>query len=92
MKTIKARIRITGSVQGVGFRYFVYHNSVKLGVNGRVRNTVGGAVEAVFEGEEDAVRRLVKLCGEGPRGADVENTEAEYEESRGKFKEFGIEP
>ncbi len=92
MKKIRARIRITGSVQGVGFRYFVHHNAVNLGVNGRVRNTSGGAVEAVFEGEEDAVRRLAGLCGEGPRGADVKSTEAEYEEPRGEFKEFRIEP
>ena len=90
MKKIRAAVRITGLVQGVGFRYFVYHNAVNLGVNGRVQNTADGAVEAVFEGEEDTVGRMVSLCGEGPGAARVENTEVEYEAPRGEFSGFRL--
>ena len=91
MKKIRAIIRFTGLVQGVGFRFFVRRNAEKLGVAGQVENMPDGTVKAVFEGSAEAVAQLAEVCKEGPRGARVQNAEIEYEDFRGEFSGFGIE-
>jgi acylphosphatase len=53
------------------------------GVAGWVSNRWDGAVEAVFEGEPEAVDRLVQFMHEGPRGASVERVEVTEEEPEG---------
>ena len=63
---------VEGRVQGVGFRYAVARAATGRGVAGWVRNRPDGTVEAVFEGEPEAVESLVRLCREGPRGAEVD--------------------
>ncbi len=91
MKKTRAKIRFSGLVQGVGFRFFVRRNAEKLGVGGVVKNMPDGTVEAVFEGPEEAVQRLAEICKEGPRGARVQSADIEYEDFRGEFSGFGIE-
>ncbi len=54
-----------------------------LGVAGWVRNRPDGTVEAVFEGEADAVESMLAFCREGPRGAHVERVEVEDEKPHG---------
>mgnify|MGYP001430928896 FL=1 len=60
------RVVIEGRVQGVGFRYWVTREAERLNLDGWVRNRRGGAVEAVFSGDEDAVRAMVSRCHAGP--------------------------
>ena len=60
------RYRVTGRVQGVGFRYFVYREALALGVNGWVRNMADGTVEALVEASEDHAKFRRRL-EEGPR-------------------------
>ena len=62
----RRKVTIKGKVQGVGYRYFVYRKAQVLGLKGWVRNLSNGAVEAVFEGDEPSVARLLEACGEGP--------------------------
>ena len=62
---------VHGRVQGVGFRYAVARAARSRGVAGWVRNRQDGTVEAGFEGEPEAVESLVRICREGPRGAEV---------------------
>lgn len=62
---------IEGRVQGVGFRAWVEREAKAKGLAGWVRNRAGGAVEAVFSGEDQAVRTMVEACGKGPRLAAV---------------------
>jgi acylphosphatase len=69
---IRRHVVVRGLVQGVFFRDSVRRLASSLGVSGWVRNTGDGAVEAVFEGEPDAVARLVDFCRRGPRGARVD--------------------
>jgi acylphosphatase len=69
------RVIVQGRVQGVGFRYAVARTARARGVAGWVRNRPDGTVEAVFEGDADAVESLVRLCREGPRGAEVDSVE-----------------
>ena len=61
-----------GRVQGVGFRAFVEHEALKHGLGGWVRNRRDGTVEAVFEGEAEAVAAAVEACRRGPIGARVD--------------------
>jgi acylphosphatase len=80
---IRRRVVVHGQVQGVFFRDSTRRLAQQHGVAGWVTNRWDGTVEAVFEGEEDAVERLVAFCGEGPRGAQVESVEVAEEEPEG---------
>ena len=74
---------IHGRVQGVFFRDSAQRQASSRGVAGWICNRSDGAVEAVFEGEPDAVRALVEFCERGPRGADVDRVETTEEEPEG---------
>lgn len=84
------RIVISGRVQGVGFRWFAHEAAVREGVTGWVRNLPDGRVEAVVEGEADAVTRMERALRSGPRGARVERVYV-GEEEPGGYRSFTIE-
>ncbi len=86
---IRRRVVVHGFVQGVFFRDTVRRHAVAAGVTGWVRNTRDGTVEAVFEGEPEAVERLVTLCHEGPRGAHVDRVDVVDETPEG-LESFSI--
>ncbi len=77
------RVVIQGHVQGVGFRWSVRSKAQSAGVAGWARNCSDGSLEAAFEGEDEAVQRLVSFCEQGPRGADVERVETHEEQPEG---------
>ena len=76
---IRRRVVAHGRVQGVFFRDSVRQKAEQRGISGWVANRADGSVEAVFEGEPDAVERLVEFCREGPRGADVTSVDVAEE-------------
>jgi acylphosphatase len=80
---IRRRVVVHGNVQGVFFRDSAEKEAGSRGVAGWVRNRDDGAVEAVFEGDEDAVEALVEFCRSGPSKADVERVDVEEEEPEG---------
>jgi len=80
---IRRRVVARGYVQGVGFRYSLLRRAGTAGVSGWVRNRADGSVEAVIEGDPDAVESLVRWCGEGPRGAEVTSLEVSEEPPEG---------
>ena len=80
---IRRRVVVHGRVQGVFFRDSTRRRAQQHGVAGWVSNRSDGAVEAVFEGESDAVERLVRFMRDGPRGADVQRVEVFEEEVEG---------
>jgi acylphosphatase len=80
---MRRRVVATGRVQGVFFRDTVRNAAEREGVAGWVRNNPDGTVEAVFEGDADAVERLVSLSREGPPGARVEALEVVEEADQG---------
>ncbi len=82
-ETVRSRVVVRGHVQGVFFRDTCRRKATERGVAGWVSNRGDGAVEAVFEGEPDAVRALVEWCSEGTRGADVESVDETSEEPKG---------
>jgi len=65
------RIRLTGRVQGVGFRFFVRQTARELGLTGRVRNLPGGEVEVEAAGGREPLARLREALRRGPPGARV---------------------
>jgi acylphosphatase len=80
---IRRRLIVHGRVHGVGFRVSCLERARMRGVAGWVRNRGDGTVEAVFEGERDAVDALVAWCSGGPRGAAVDDVEVFEEEPEG---------
>lgn len=72
------RVRITGLVQGVGYRAFVRDEAERLGLVGWVRNLRDRSVEAVVAGPGEAVSALLIACRRGPAGAQVEALETEF--------------
>jgi acylphosphatase len=87
---IRNRVVVHGDVQGVGFRYSAARAAQQRGVVGWIRNRGDGTVEAVFEGEPDAVEAIVRLCKEGPRGATVEHVDV-FEEPPEGLQGFRID-
>ena len=87
---IARRFVISGRVQGVGFRYFVQDHAQLEGVNGYVRNMEDGRVEAVIEGDTEAVERLERALWRGPAGARVESVVAEPATPIGRAIGFSI--
>ena len=80
------RLRITGRVQGVGYRAWALQLAARLGLRGWVRNRADGSVEALAIGEDETVARMIEACGEGPFGArvaDVAVSDAEDDGSTG---------
>jgi acylphosphatase len=80
---------VRGLVQGVFFRDSTRRLAQRHGVAGWVANRWDGAVEAVFEGEPDAVERLVAFSRKGPRGARVDAVDVTDEEPEGLLG-FGV--
>jgi acylphosphatase len=80
---MRKRVVVHGSVQGVFFRDTTRRLAEQHGVRGWVRNNPDGSVEAVFEGDAQAVERLVGFAHEGPRGAHVERVDVFSEEAEG---------
>ena len=80
---MRKRVVVHGWVQGVFFRDSLRRLAERHGVAGWARNRRDGTVEAVFEGPEEGVERLVAFAHEGPRGASVERVEVKDEEPEG---------
>ena len=80
------RLRITGRVQGVGFRAWAVRQASALGLRGWVRNRLDGSVEAHATGQAEDVAAFIEACRGGPLGARVANVaidEAEDDRSLG---------
>ena len=86
----RVHVFITGRVQGVFFRMETHKQASDLGLKGWVRNLYDRRVEAVFEGNNDAVGRMIDWCKKGPRLAHVEHIEIIEEDPSNSFEEFKI--
>jgi len=74
---VARRFLIRGRVQGVGFRMYAVDRASLEGLSGYVRNLRDGGVEAVVEGDEEAVARVERALRRGPAGAQVESFEVQ---------------
>lgn len=89
MKT-RVHLEIYGRVQGVFYRANTERQAKRLGLTGWVRNRLDGSVEAVAEGETDAVETLIAWCRQGPPRSQVDRLEIEKNDPTGEFKDFEI--
>ncbi len=80
---IRRRVIAHGRVQGVFFRDSTRKRAESLGIAGWAANRADGAVEAVFEGEPDAVESMIRYAREGPGRAEVSDLEVTEEEPEG---------
>jgi acylphosphatase len=83
---------VEGHVQGVGFRYFVMEEAVRLGLRGWVRNIADGSVEVTAEGSEEALRELVDRLRHGPRMASVTWVQEDWSAGSGEYTRFRLRP
>lgn len=88
--TTRARLHISGRVQGVFFRARTREKAQALGLTGWVRNLPDGRVEAVVEGGEAAVDALIAWAKIGPPAARVHDVAVSREPPTGQFAGFSI--
>ena len=81
---------IQGQVQGVFFRLRTKQLAQELNLTGWIRNNSDGTVEAIFQGEEQALNEIIKFCKTGPSAANVTNIKKTFEEMKEKYDEFTI--
>lgn len=89
---LRLQATLSGRVQGVGFRAFVLHQALDLGLTGTVRNIYfpSRRVEVVAEGPEAALRQLLDQISAGPSMASVANITVTWEQASGGFPDFSI--
>jgi acylphosphatase len=81
--TVRKRVRAHGRVQGVFFRDSVRRAAAAAGIAGWAANRADGTVEVVFEGQPEAVERLIELCRSGPGHAQVSRLDVAEEPPEG---------
>ena len=87
---VRAHVFVSGRVQGVFFRQTTQEKAQSLGVKGWIKNLSDGRVEAVFEGEENAIKKLVDFSRKGPRDALVTDFSVDWETFANEFDDFEI--
>ena len=86
----RIHVHVSGKVQGVFFRQALRVEAGKNGVAGWVRNLADGRVEAVAEGQSEAVGRIAEWCRHGPAGARVSGLSVCDEDPTGEFSKFEV--
>ena len=87
---MRKHIVITGRVQGVGFRYWLYKAAVHKNINGWVKNKISGEVEALLIGNDVEIDSLIKLCKKGPPSSKVTKIEVQNYQKEYLKKSFDI--
>ena len=88
MKRIK--IIVTGTVTGVGFRWWLKMEAEKRNIHGFVKNRTEGEVEALLLGHEKDVEDVVRLCRKGPASSKVKSIKIENYQQEYFKKSFDI--
>jgi acylphosphatase len=79
LNDVRARVLVSGRVQGVFFRHTCAREATAAGLTGSVRNRSDGEVEAVLQGPKAAVEAVIAWCREGPPGARVDDVRVSWE-------------
>jgi acylphosphatase len=89
---VTRKIRVSGRVQGVGYRALLQHVARKNGVGGWVRNRTDGTVEAVLQGPQEAVNAVIAWARRGPRGSQVTDLVDSPAEGEPEHSTFELRP
>ena len=87
---MKKHIVITGKVQGIGFRHWLYKAAIQRNIDGWVRNKISGEVEALIIGNDENVNDLIKLCEKGPIFSKVTKVKVQNYQKEYLKKSFNI--
>ena len=88
MAAVRAHVFVSGYVQGVFYRHSMSQVARGAGVTGWVRNLADGRVEAVLEGDETDVQKVVAWCHSGPPHATVQDVDVAWEPASREFSGF----
>ena len=87
---ISAGILVTGKVQGVWFRDFVWKSAIKLNLKGWVKNNLDGSVAVEVEGDKSTIEELITKIKIGSPLSKVENVKVNWKEFDNKYQSFKI--
>ncbi len=90
MNAVGANIRVTGGVQGVGYRYFCFRKAVALRLGGWVCNEQDGSVRVVVEGDRATIEELIAELWIGPPSSSVREVVVAWGACEGVFASFDI--
>jgi len=90
LKGVRAHVIVTGLVQRVYYRVMVRQEACTLGITGWVKNRPDGTVEAMFEGEEEKVVKLIDWCRQGTPASKVSSVQIEWGDFRSEYQNFRI--
>jgi acylphosphatase len=86
----RAHVVVTGLVQGVGYRYFVYRKAKDYNLKGYVKNLYSDDVEVMLEGKKGVILDLIQELKTGPISAHVTGIKVEWEEGQSEYEDFQI--
>ncbi|MBC7120407.1 MAG: acylphosphatase [Candidatus Methanosuratus sp.] len=87
---VRVKIKVTGMVQGVGYRYYTYRIARGLALKGYVKNQEDGSVEVLAEGEKHKLMDLISELRIGPPNSRVDNLSIEWQEGNNEYSDFKI--
>ena len=87
---MKKHIIISGKVQGVGFRHWLYKAAIQRKIDGWVRNKISGEVEALLIGDDVEIDILIRLCEKGPPSSKVTKIKVQNYQKEFLKKSFDI--
>ena len=87
---VRARISVSGRVQGVGYRAFTVRVAMQRGLVGGVRNADDGRVELEVEGSKDRILSLIEALKVGPPASRVTDVQVEWSNATGRFTDFRV--
>ena len=87
---VGAQITVTGLVQGVGYRWFVWNRATELGLRGFVENRGDGSVGVTAVGDRPLLEELVAALRIGPRSARVRCVHVAWTAPDGRYSGFDI--
>ena len=87
---VQYEIKVSGRVQGVGFRYYTQKQAAKFGLAGWVKNLADGSVEVVVQGEKAEVETFIDFLRIGPSLSKVTNVSVSPVKSKDNLSDFHI--
>jgi len=90
IQMLQIEILVSGRVQGVNFRNYVYRKALQLSLNGYVRNLYDGRVEILAQGERDDIEALIDFVRSSPGLSFVTDLDINWREPSKKFDNFRI--
>lgn len=87
---VRAKILVSGHVQGVGYRAFARRTAASYGLTGGVENLDSGQVALDVEGAKEALEELLVALKKGPVGARVSHVQVEWSSATGRHRDFTI--